>query len=116
MKKHIVFALSIFIFLLACVPSTQAFERKVIKAEVIDITTSGEEIVFDDFSSFTQTLLVELKEGENAGDLIEIENDYAEVKKGDSIYVTELPTEDGTLYSLYEINRIPTLIIFLSYS
>src|SRR3989344_4157739 len=56
--------------------------------------------------AIVQELQVRLLEGERKGELIAFENDYIELKEGDTFYLNYLITIEGDeLYSVREIDR-----------
>lgn len=87
-------------------------EHSVVKAKVVEVLSESEEVILDELTSPTQNLLILIKEGPTEGKEVEMANDYTQVRKGDSIYVTQNIDKDGINYSLYEVNRTPTLIFF----
>ena len=62
-----------------------------------------------------QTASVELRTGEDIGQLVDVElqgpHAQAGLRAGDSIEVARIPTGEGPLYSYSGTNRLPTLIV-----
>ncbi len=62
-----------------------------------------------------QTATVELRTGEDAGQVVDVEllgpQAQAGLRPGDSVEVARIPTDDGPLYSYSGTNRLPTLIV-----
>ena len=112
MKRNLVKVLFIASLFSISASSALAMEHSVVKAKVIEVLSEGEEVILDNLTSSIQNLLILIKEGPAEGKEVEMANDYTPVRKGDSIYVTQNIDEEGSSYSLYEVNRTPALIFF----
>ena len=110
--KNFIFLITILFFGFG-ITNAFASERTIVKAKVIEITYSGEEVFMDDITTFTQTALILIKEGVDKGKVIEMQNDYAPLRAGDSIYVAHSPENESAPYHLFEINRMPVVMILL---
>lgn len=89
-----------------------AADHSVVKAKVVEIISIDKEAILDNYTVTVQTVLVLIKEGSEEGKKIEMKNDYIPLRKGDSIYVVQNIDEEGSNYSLYEVNRMPTVVLF----
>ncbi|MGV8847632.1 YibE/F family protein [Tessaracoccus sp.] len=62
-----------------------------------------------------QTASVELRTGDDAGSLVDVElqgpHAQAGLRSGDSLEVARIPTGDGPIYSYSGTNRLPTLLV-----
>jgi uncharacterized membrane protein len=110
--KTILSSILLLAFLCSFPSSALAADRSIVKAKVLDILAESEEVVFGNATSHIQTIIVLIQEGSEKGREVTIENDYVPVQKGDSVYVTQNIDEDGSRYSLYEVNRTPALLFF----
>lgn len=81
------------------------------RAEVIKVVFEGEkEIVGTETKTKYQTLKVQIIEGERAGEIIEIENDFILLEEGQKFYMNYLITIQGDeIYSVRDIDRRATL-------
>lgn len=109
MKKLLILLVLFFAFS----GSVFAAERVVIKAKVLEIINEGEQVVLDDFKTFTQTVSIRLEEGNRSGETIEISNDYTPLRVGDKIYVSEIFDGEEYFYNLFEIDRMPVVLVLL---
>lgn len=83
----------------------------VIMSRVVEIVEEGErDIPGTDVQTKYQTLKVEIIEGERAGKVLEIENDFIILKEGQKFYMNYLITIQGDeIYSVRDIDRRATL-------
>lgn len=83
----------------------------VIMSRVVEIVEEGErDIPGTDAQTKYQTLKVEIIEGERAGEVFEIENDFIILKEGQKFYMNYLITIQGDeIYSVRDIDRRATL-------
>lgn len=109
MKKFLI-AVTLF---LVFAGSVVASERVVWKAEVIEILDEGEQVILDDYTTFTQEVLLRLENGPRSGEEVKISNDYTPLREGDKIYVAEIFESGEYSYHLFEINRTPVLLLLL---
>ena len=109
MKKIFILALVFFAFS----GTLFASERKILKAEVLEILETGEQVLVDDFTTFTQRVSLEIKSGPRTGDVIEISNDYTPLQAGDNVYLSEVFDGGEYFYNLFEIDRTPVILILL---
>lgn len=84
----------------------------ILRAEVVEIVGEREELIMGtDALTTVQTLRVELRDGDRAGEVVEFENDLIMLRPGDDIYVTHLVTTDGLEYFyLKDVERRVPLI------
>ena len=111
MKKFITFIAFLTLFLITS-PAI-ASERQVSKGTVVEIVAVGENILLDDLTTTTQSIRVLLEDGPNKGETILMDNDYIPLREGESIYVSFNPENEVTPYSLFEINRMPIVLVLL---
>ena len=109
MKKVFILALVFFGF----TGTLFASERTILKAEVLEILETGEQVLVDDITTFTQRVSLEIKSGPRTGDVIEISNDYTPLQAGDKVYLSEVFDGEEYFYNLFEIDRTPVILILL---
>ena len=128
MKKSFFSLISLFSIILAVstflIPNfTQAENNEIIpdkeniyKAKVIQIFEEKEsEILETGVKNNYQKIEVEILTGEKKGEKITVENDYLNLKKGETFYLMESIHDDGdTLhYSVHDKYRLPVLYFFI---
>lgn len=112
-------AIGIFLGILSFIPSSGVFAQEVIedtqetvKARVLEITNERtENVPGTDTPHTVQMIKVEALGGSIKGSVIELENDYAELKVGDVFYLKRIVPWDGgkDLYSVSDPYRLPFL-------
>ena len=86
-----------------------------VKAEVREVLTQEtKNVPGTDVTSLYQTLSVKILEGEEAGRIITLENDYAKLEVGDVFYLrhTIRAADASEYYSVDEPYRLPALLFF----
>jgi len=86
-----------------------------VKAVVLEVLKQEKKTIpGTDVGSLYQTLSVKILEGPDAGNVVTVENDYAQMKKGDVFYLRDtIRAEDNVeYYSVDEPYRLPALIFF----
>ena len=86
----------------------------IVKAKVLEVVSQTEKILpWNDTKLSTQTIKVQIVGSNNSGKIIEFENDYVMLKKGDSFYLSyTFQSEGKEFYSVFEPDRTPILIFF----
>jgi uncharacterized membrane protein len=85
------------------------------KAKVLEVVEQEKRLILgtDTYHLF-QTLRVEILEGERKGEVIVLENDFLELKRGDKFFLNFLITIDGEeIYTVRDIDRRGPLLFFL---
>ncbi len=112
-------SIALWITLLACVAAPvhaqEIIEDKqeTVKAKVTEVVNTKTEIIpGTDTSHTVQILRIEVLEGEIKGRIIELDNDYGTLEKGDKFYLRRIVPWDGgqELYSVAEPYRTPVLM------
>lgn len=92
---------------------TETVKAKVL--EVLDETT--EDIVGTDIQSTSQTILVEILQGDQKGETITIENDYIMLKEGAKFFLYHNIETNGEeiieSYRVKDVNRLPVIFFFI---
>ncbi|MGM0629268.1 MAG: YibE/F family protein [Patescibacteria group bacterium] len=123
MSKYINIAIILTVFLSAFFTSSPTVtanetqdKRDNIKAEIVNVL--NEEYRFipgTEIEAFHQTLKVEILEGPDAGEVVEVESDFYEFNRGDRLFLTTLnKTEKGTQYTVNEPDRRLSLFILFT--
>jgi uncharacterized membrane protein len=117
-----VFTLGLFLFTLQC-PVALAEEAELVpdvhttqKAEVLEIIKQEtKEIPGTDTKVDFQTLKVKILEGDEMGTVVEVENDYLNLKKGEVFYLLHTVSKfDGIdYYSVSDPYRLPVVYFFV---
>lgn len=88
-------------------------EDKILKAKVIEIINEEKIILpVTEVESTFQTLRAEILEKERLGEVVEVENDYLNLKVGEKFYLNEKIREDFSYYSVHDKYRIPSIVFF----
>jgi len=84
------------------------------KARVVKVISEEKEIIASTDTEHTiQLLQVEIREGDRLGEYIQFENDFIELKAGDSFFLNYLITINGdAIYSVRDVDRRGTLLFF----
>ncbi len=114
LNKKIIFTASLLIGFF-CISFNNAFafteEAKIIDAEVLNVLDESEENIIDNIFSPIQTIEVLIKSGDKKGEIIEIENDFTQLKSGDKFYLSYTEDSDGIYYQVYGVNRTNIILI-----
>lgn len=116
MKKLLIYILFIgFTPLLAHGAELIVDKQEIVKAEVLEVMSSerrdlpGTELIVD-----VQRLRVEILEGEKEGEIIEFDNDYTMLEKGDKFYLRRTTKMEGTeFYSVADPYRLHVLLFLV---
>lgn len=115
MKKLLLLTTLFFCCLPFWAEAQQAYQevQSFLKAEVLEIESETEELIPGTETTTTvQTVVIELLEGDMAGEEVVMENDMVMLQPGDNIFVTHVRTHDGfDIYLLKDVNRQPELLI-----
>ncbi len=115
MKKII--AITLFTLAFASQASAQEIAEdvhKTVKARVIEVVSQrSETIPGTDTVHTVSTLKIEVLQGEEKGKILEIQNDFVDLEKGDAFYLRRISQWDGgeDLYSVADPDRTPALFI-----
>ena len=88
----------------------------VVKAEVVEILSQEKRYVpGTSVKTNFQTLQVKILEGESEGEVVSLENDYLNLKKGEKFYLLETTrVEDGSVvYAVHDKYRLPAVYFFV---
>jgi uncharacterized membrane protein len=91
-------------------------EITIVQARVLEITDQKtESLPGTSISNTTQKIRVEIVEGDEAGKVVDVDNDYIKLKVGETFFLAHTTNSvDGRdYYSVSEPNRLPTLIFFV---
>lgn len=117
--KQLILGLLIFIFVfptwLLAQEAHQEFQET-IKAEVLEIVNQYERDIMGTGASTTvQELKIRLREGQKAGEVVDLENELVELSVGDDIFVNRLVAIDGTEYFTFkDVERRAPLFIIIA--
>ena len=111
--------LAICLFTLAFAGGANAQEiaedvHETVKARVVEVVSEkSEKIPGTDTLHNVSILKVEILKGEEKGKMLEIENDFVRLEKGDTFYLRRISPWDGgeDLYSVADPDRTPALFI-----
>lgn len=97
-------------------PDTEPFlppaEAVILEAEVVRVIGTRDETIPQlGLDVETQTIDIQLLEGDDIGDTIQIDNDYIQVEEGDRIFVRRAQNfeGDGYIYGIIEVKRTSAL-------
>lgn len=118
MKKIILVLALIQMVPLACIAEAVLLSDEVThaKAEVLEIITEGDELIpGTQTNEHFQTIRVKIVEGDEAGKVVTVENDFLSLEPGDVFYLMKrVRADDGVvLYSVSEPDRLPAVIFFV---
>lgn len=88
----------------------------IVKAKVLEVSATEEKnMPGTNLTSRHQTLKAEILEGEREGEVVTVNNDYIQLKKGDTFFLRHLIRgDDGReFYSVRDPNRLPALLFFV---
>jgi uncharacterized membrane protein len=87
----------------------------IVRAKVIEVASQTEKVLsWNETKLSTQALKVQIIEGANKGKIVEFNNDYVMLKKGDTFYLSyTIQPEGKEFYSVFEPDRTPILLFFL---
>lgn len=111
MAKILTLVASLFLFLTVVSPAEAqeliAGDQGILRARVLEVLSQERRIVpGTDTETFYQTIQAEILEGDKAGQVIEIENDFLTLREGDKFFAFYLTDLDGTVrYSVRDIDR-----------
>jgi uncharacterized membrane protein len=91
-------------------------QQAILKAKVVEIVSEERKMLpGTDVESNFQTLQVEILEGVRAGEIITLENDYLNLKKGEIFYVLETIRweEESVHYLVHDKYRLPAVLFFV---
>lgn len=119
MNKSIAICLLAFASVFALAGQTQAQEiaedvQETVRARVIEVISERTEIIpGTDTSHNVSTMRVEILQGDKKGEIVEVENDFADLDEGDTFYLRRIVQWDGgdDLYSVADPDRTPALFI-----
>lgn len=114
--KSLIIVLSLFIF--SGVSNAQQLHEdynKTLRGEVVEVVSEEyKEIPGTGTDYLYQVINVEILGGERKGEVVEIENDYLELKEGNKIYFNHYVYIDGgELYAVRNIDRMGSLILLV---
>lgn len=86
-------------------------QQEIVRASVVHILLQGSEsIPGTDVTALNQTIRAEILEGDQKGSIVNVENDYISLKKGETFYLRVITDIDGTkYYSVADPYRLPLL-------
>ncbi len=86
-------------------------QESIVRAKVVAITAQDNKIIEGtDVSALNQSIRAEIIEGDMAGQIVTVENDYIRLKEGETFYLRILTDIDGTSYfSVSDPYRLPML-------
>ncbi len=116
MWRALFFSITLFVALFPGVGTAQTVHQDVqerVRGEVLEIVSESERAIMGTGASTTvQEVRVLLEEGERAGEVVRMEVEIAELKKGDNIYVFRMVTIDGSEYITFaDFERRPVLAL-----
>lgn len=88
--------------------------QETVKAQVVEIKSEKKELIpGTDTVHEVQQIQIKILSGEKKGVLVEMENDYTQLKKGDVFYLKRITPWDGgrDLYSVADPYRTPFLLL-----
>jgi len=88
-----------------------------VKARVADVLNQEErKIPGTDVVQTYQTIRAEILEGEKKGELVEVQNDFLSLERGEAFYlmITVRGDSGDTLYSVVEPYRLPIVLFFVA--
>ncbi len=91
-------------------------KTEILKAKVVEVISQKEEDVANTgISSISQTISVEILQGEQKGKILTIENDYIALEKGDNFFLYHsIDALDGReSYAVRDIDRRPVIFFFI---
>lgn len=90
----------------------QVAQQETVKAKVLNIISETDEDIPDTTTQENiQNLQIQILDGSQKGKVVEIENDFATMKKGETFYIKHSVQADGTeTYSAGEPYRLPQLL------
>jgi uncharacterized membrane protein len=119
MKKLSLFLTCVAIFGMFFPASGQAQELMqdqimIARAKVLEVISQTEKVLpWNDTKISTQTLRVQILEGDEKGQEVVFDNDYVMLKAGDSFYLSRTAQFEGReFYSVHDPDRIPMLLFF----
>lgn len=90
-------------------------EQGYVRAEVVEVLDSGSRVVpGTDVKSDYQKLRVLILEGGRRDEIVEFENDFIQLKKGERFFLNYLVTADGVIYSVRDVDRRLVIAFFVS--
>jgi len=111
---------SIFTLLLMTVSFQQLHAQEIVKdaqetvkARVIDVLKEEKEVIPGTATDhYIQKIRIEILAGDKKGSVVEMENDYIQLKKGDVFYLKRITSSDndGDIYSVVDPYRTPSLL------
>lgn len=115
--------LFLFSFLLVFLPTVSLAQEgelledktEILRAEVLEVVNQEHSVVpGTDIANKTQTIKVQILEGENEGKIITFNNDYILLEKGDEFFLFHsVDSMDGReMYSVRDVDRMPVIIFF----
>lgn len=116
--RKIIFIIFIFFSVFSHASANELMQDKqeILKAKVIKIEESGIRALpgLDQEQKY-QKISITLLEGEDAGSMVSIENDYTQLKEGQKFYLLKtLRSDDGKVtYSVSDVYRMPWIIFFI---
>lgn len=102
--------LGVFLLLLPALVSAQELHedlQEILRGEVVEITAEQETLILGTSATTTvQTVVVEILEGDRAGEIVTFDNDLVLLTEGDKIYITHTVTINGDeYYYLRDVDR-----------
>ncbi len=86
----------------------------IVKAKVVEVVSQTEKVLpWNETKISVQTLKAQIIEGPDKEKIIEFENDYTLLEKGDKFYLSHTISPEGIeSYSVHDPDRIPILLFF----
>src|SRR3989344_9236161 len=115
--KHILFYIILLSVFLPSISKAQELVQdqiSVMRAKVVEVVNQAEKILpWNETKIQSQTLKVEILEGDEKGQEIIFDNDYVMLKAGDSFYLSRSTQFEGKeIYSVHDPDRAPMLFLF----
>ncbi len=122
LSKKLLFGVLVFSFSFFNAPQIHANEliqdkTEIVKAKVLEVLSQNEEdVIGTDVKRINQNISIEILQGEQKGKVIEIENDYIVLSKGDKFFLYH--SIDGLngieSYSVRDVDRRPVIVFFIA--
>ena len=119
MKKYIILLL----FVLLCLPGSLFAQEliqdktEIVRAKVLEVLSeTNQGIQGTRIESTTQSLRIKVLEGDQAGTVLEIENDYIELDQGDTFFLYHrVDALDGReVYAVRDVDRTRVIFFFVA--
>jgi uncharacterized membrane protein len=92
-------------------------QTSIVKAKVVDVQNHGDSTLPElDIKEKTQTISALVLEGNKKGETVTFDNDYIQLKDGDTFYlnITFYPDTGQTYYNVEDTYRLPVIYFFVA--